>query len=69
MQARFATDYPDVIAVEFELWEFTDQISRCFAVRPQDQVDAKYHDMFPGDCRVITETAEKVMEIHCRAAH
>ena len=55
--------------IEFELWEFTDYISRCFALRTKAEVKAEFHNMLPGDCRVISETAEKVMEIHCRAAH
>ena len=38
---------------EFQLWEFTDYVSRCFARRTQEQVREEYYDMVVGEQRQL----------------
>lgn len=53
----------------FELWSFSDHVSRCFARRTQDQVGRAFHNMRPGDSRVLSRTTTpqgiKIHEIFC----
>ncbi|MCK5608617.1 hypothetical protein KAR91_42435 [Candidatus Pacearchaeota archaeon] len=35
----------------FEIWEFTDHVSKCIARRSQDDVREEYHDMKIGEQR------------------
>ena len=40
----------------FELWEFTDHVSKCFARRTDKTVKKEFHSMKVGEQRKIADT-------------